>query len=503
MFYVLSLLLLSSFLLSAAPSQDGLLLHLDANRLDTLVLDEEGRVKTWKSLTGEFIAEAPRKGPRLVKNALGKKPVLRFRRNGTLKISNVLKNQDSCTVFVVYRREGKKHGTWQKVITNGTGTKGVTFDTGQETGPMSTRVLRGAFRQDLGPDLWLGTSSPEGWGTLTGDIAEILVYGKTFFVEEPIAEIVKALEKKWGFKEDRENDWTRGGPLPKVLPEHKNPRLPRNDQANAGKWWEHHEMWDEFNGSLDTEKWWDHNPSWYGRPPARFLSREIEVKNGKMHLSMRKDPTLPAEKLYGAKSAEYRDYSSGTLKSKKPTLYGMFEIRARPMSSAASSAWWFAARSQDLQTKGVYQLEIDVFEIGARSPGHEHSYNMNAHVFRTPTSKRHWNKGGTWKAPFKLDAAFHTYGLEWTPEFIRYYVDGVLVRSMKNTHWHAPMYMIFDSETMGDWLGMPQDRDLPSTFRVDYVRAWKNKNTSPKWWEKYRVQNESNTPISRYVNQFR
>jgi hypothetical protein len=30
---------------------------------------------------------------------------------------------------------------------------------------------------------------------------------------------------------------------------------------------------------------------------------------------------------------------------------------------------------------------------------------------------------------------------------------------------------------MGDWFGMPADADLPSTFSVDYVRAWTRRGT--------------------------
>ena len=55
-------------------------------------------------------------------------------------------------------------------------------------------------------------------------------------------------------------------------------------------------------------------------------------------------------------------------------------------------------------------------------------------------------------------------------------MDGVLVRSVENTHWHQPLYLIFDSETMPEWFGMPDDKDLPSTFSVEYVRAWKAAN---------------------------
>jgi hypothetical protein len=37
-----------------------------------------------------------------------------------------------------------------------------------------------------------------------------------------------------------------------------------------------------------------------------------------------------------------------------------------------------------------------------------------------------------------------------------------------------PLYLIFDSETMPEWFGMPNDADLPSTFSIEYVRAWKH-----------------------------
>jgi len=55
-------------------------------------------------------------------------------------------------------------------------------------------------------------------------------------------------------------------------------------------------------------------------------------------------------------------------------------------------------------------------------------------------------------------------------------VDGQLVHTVQNTHWRQPLYLIFDSETMPEWFGMPEDADLPSTFSIEYVRAWKHEN---------------------------
>ena len=59
--------------------------------------------------------------------------------------------------------------------------------------------------------------------------------------------------------------------------------------------------------------------------------------------------------------------------------------------------------------------------------------------------------------------------------------------------------MNFDSETMIDWLSARKDSGLPATFKVQSVRAWKNGNTSPKWWERYQLRKELNSKVTKYI----
>jgi beta-glucanase (GH16 family) len=98
---------------------------------------------------------------------------------------------------------------------------------------------------------------------------------------------------------------------------------------------------------------------------------------------------------------------------------------------------------------------------------------MNAHVWKTPTEKRHWAVGGVWNSPFRFADGFHVYGFDWNAEELIWFVDGVEVRRAKNTNWSFPMRVIFDSEAMWSWFGKVDDADLPSLFSVDYMRVWR------------------------------
>jgi len=259
-----------------------------------------------------------------------------------------------------------------------------------------------------------------------------------------------------GAAEDpRPQSWVASGDLG-TGPTRVTEALPLSDQTNEGRWERYEPMSDECAGeTLDPNKWWPKNPGWLGRQPAFFHPGNVQpaffhpdnvqVSDGKLHLTMRKQeaPEMPRDR-------GYHTYTSAAVKSKTKTRYGYFEIKAKPMKSHGSSSFWFYDGTPKWWT------EIDVFEIGGASPGFERKYNMNVHVFRTPQEERHWSVHAAWVAPFDLAADYHVYGLLWDEDRIQWYVDGVLVRWVENTHWHQPLTLNFDSETMPDWFGLPR-----------------------------------------------
>lgn len=233
------------------------------------------------------------------------------------------------------------------------------------------------------------------------------------------------------------------------------------------KWKSIPALTDEFNeDKLDAVKWYDHNPEWKGRRPGFFSKDNVSVSDGKLHLTAKAEdlPNLPKD---------YHTFTTAAVQSKTRVKYGYFETKCKPMKSKASSAFWFYYNEPD------YWTEIDVFEICGKSDKEERIYHMNAHVFVSPTFrwkdsiKNRLQYPASWNTPFKFVDKYHIYGLEWTKEYLKWYVDGKLIRVMKNLQWHQALTLNFDSETFPHWFGLPDKKNLPSTFSIEYVRAWK------------------------------
>ena len=257
--------------------------------------------------------------------------------------------------------------------------------------------------------------------------------------------------------------WTDIKPQPFEPVKRVTDEFPLSDQGNKGGWVKYEPMSDEFNGDkLDEAKWWPCNPTWKGRQPGFFHPGNVKVEGGMLHLTMKKEevPEMP-------KAEKYHTYTCAAVQSKDTVRYGYFEVKSRAMKSAGSSSFWFYQQTRPWWT------EIDVYEIGGKAPGKERNQHITMHVFHTPNETQHWQVGSAFVAPANLCDDFHVCGLEWDEKELKLYFDGVLVRQGPNTHWHQPLTLNFDSETMPEWFGLPKDEDLPSTFSIEYVRAWK------------------------------
>lgn len=187
-------------------------------------------------------------------------------------------------------------------------------------------------------------------------------------------------------------------------------------------------------------------------------------------------------------------YESGMIRSKYATKYGYYETRVKmPKGVGAWTAFWLRPDYNTDMTLG-WPPEIDIFEYV--NNGVENKANMlhmnvvnkgvqtNQILSHHPDFDRTWNDfylksaNGT---PIDFHAGWHVIGLEWMPEGVKYYVDGVLVvtRTYKWLHNDGteapPAHVILNYAIGGQWAGRygVDDAVFPQGFLVDYVRVYK------------------------------
>jgi len=470
---------------SAAPSRpptEGLVLWLDGAQASSVSLNEQGRVLRWRDKSGHGNDVSADKAaasalPEYVSAALNGHGVVRFSGTAAFSAQAVRNARGPVTVFVVSRRLPEQAGgkAWQRLFSsrpqladNDNVAPNFGISVQQTTAYEPAVAFLETSDVPIGP-LAVGRNVVGTSEILRGDIAEVLLYDRPLANRAERQAAFEYLAQKWKVATPQQaTAWTRSGPLGPV-PKHTNANLPLSDQANAGRWQLDRRFTDDFNGSaLDPERWHVNNATGtdsLGRKPALFTPENASVRGGYLNIVFRKQ-SLPEKYV----RLGYKDYSSAMVRTIERGDYGYYEARARPMNSAGSSAFWLAWTGlADNAT------EIDVFEIGGKTKDgkFDRMYNMNAHVWATPTSTAHLAEGSTWISPWRLAEDFHVYGLDWQPDTLRWYVDGVLVREAKNSHWFFPMQIVFDSEAMWDWFGVVNDADLPSTFSIDYIKVWR------------------------------
>ncbi len=248
--------------------------------------------------------------------------------------------------------------------------------------------------------------------------------------------------------------------------ERVNAIYPLSDQGNAKNWKFLKKCSDEFNGEkVNTRKWYPNNPKWKGRPPTYFHGSNVRLENGELVIRVNQhgEERLPEEFTH----------TTGFIKSKEQFLYGYFEAEAKLMNAPWVSGFWMTNVGKDWWT------EIDICENAPGIAYNVNDLNSNLHVFKTPKDKgdvkKHFARPKKYYMPEELQADYHVWGLEWTAEYIRFYIDGILFREAENTHWHQPLEVNFNCES-NKWFGaLPDDNRLDGEFHVKYFRAWKHK----------------------------
>lgn len=241
---------------------------------------------------------------------------------------------------------------------------------------------------------------------------------------------------------------------------------------------------DEFEEStLNTSNWsydiGDGCPDlcgWGNNELQYYRSQNVSVSGGYLIIEARQES-------YGGRS-----YTSGKIHSrnKRDFLYGKIEARMKvPTGGGMWPAFWM------MPTDSVYggwaaSGEIDIME----------TCNNTDYIGGTIHYGGGWPNnrysGGTY-SPGGVDfsTAFHTYTLEWEPDVMRWYVDGILYSTKTSSLWYsdsdpsnplAPFdqefYIIMNVAVGGNYTGCTSSScvsaSLPQQLQVDWVRVYQN-----------------------------
>lgn len=231
----------------------------------------------------------------------------------------------------------------------------------------------------------------------------------------------------------------------------------------------------DYEGRPDPEKWnYDvGNRKWANNELQAYTARaaNVEVRDGRLLMRALKE-----------RDGE-REYTSVRMTTweRQSWQYGYFEIRAKlPSGRGSWPAFWFLA--DDIRRGVRWPLcgEIDMMEHTLLEKNrlvyslHSQKHNHTRH------DTKQYSTG--YVCPGVCEE-FHVYGMEWTPEYVEYFLDGVSVckyrktddpEDMSETAWpyDKPYYMILNIAVGGFMGGPVAEEDLPFVMEVDYVRVY-------------------------------
>ncbi|MBD3239674.1 MAG: family 16 glycosylhydrolase [Chitinivibrionales bacterium] len=220
---------------------------------------------------------------------------------------------------------------------------------------------------------------------------------------------------------------------------------------------------DQFDGaSLDTTKWhpYDHFCGVRNSELQAYMTENVIVGDGVCSL---KAEVREVDYGYCGRGDIVKQYASGMMITEGlfEQQYGYFEMRCRvPAGQGLWPAFWMLAPNR-------WPPEIDVLELLGHEP--DKAY-MTVH-WSEPLDN-HVGRGGNFVGP-DFSQGYHLFAVEWRPDALVWYIDGVERHRSTEGIPHRPFYLLANLAVGGSWPGAPdQTTEFPATFLVDHVMAW-------------------------------
>lgn len=244
--------------------------------------------------------------------------------------------------------------------------------------------------------------------------------------------------------------------------------------AIAGKGYRLVQNWD-FSTTVTTRaKLYDkfYTRYVYNDGKLDVLNKEWErYRDNDNHVLDGKTLKLTARVVDGLKDG---GIESGMLRSRWTGKYGYFECSMKvPHGRGMWPAFW-------INPQVGWPPEIDVMEIV--NNGRDTTRNSFHGISKSKvnvTVETKLDQYNSYHPTFDFADDFHTFAVEWTPDTVSHFVDGVLV-AKRRFYWKhddgsdgGPAHVLVNLAVGGDWPGPPQSQsDFPAELTVKFIRVW-------------------------------
>lgn len=236
---------------------------------------------------------------------------------------------------------------------------------------------------------------------------------------------------------------------------------------------------DEFNGTqLNTDNWNYELGFIRNNEPQSYSKRRdnVAVENGYLRIS--------ATVMESSASPGTLRYYSGSVntKGKKSFKYGVIEMRAKlPSSKSNPTATWPAFWMMGTKDSWPSCGETDILEMYGQN---FKKYEANVHWADQYRNHMHlWNtfrRLPTYYCDEDLGDTWRTYGVEWTPKYMRFFCDGktlgtVDITGDDQTELHYSNYILLNLALQPEPIKYATINDFPIDYLIDYVRVYQKK----------------------------
>jgi beta-glucanase (GH16 family) len=228
-------------------------------------------------------------------------------------------------------------------------------------------------------------------------------------------------------------------------------------------------VWNDEFESLDESTWQRVNsiePT--NNSLHAYLPEQVAVANGALVLTSTDEPY------------QHLPYRSGQVISRAAQRFGRWEVRANlPSTQGMWPAIWLLPNVDQYRWPSGGEIDImenrgneptltsSAFHYGTNPP-YNHQFVYQEQQARVAGSLSNYHDG------------FHIYAVDWTPNYLRFYVDGVHHYTVwdedvdgflsQNT---VPMQLVINNAIGGSFLPNPDaSTQWPQTMEVDWVRVY-------------------------------